>query len=279
MRKFLRLSIPPFIAMLLAAAVAVVPPAGTAAARDHDLLQRRRIGAADQHHRRLDDRRAAVDGQFEPLKRFNYVYDAESCRRTVIPSCRGREGYTPDTSSARCAGCPAAGLGARDHGRLRRSELQLRHAVDAVMAEAGAAGHPDGDVADVARQDVSYVGPGSISNSGTFRANNRMLYQKAIQYGPRLQIADWATYSANHPEWFYADGIHFRPAGANASPYIADQAARVLAGQIVTPAGRSRPTIGTAEPDRRWATGVGSGSVRLTWAHRAPPVACRSPTT
>ena len=30
--------------------------------------------------------------QFEPLKRFNFVYDAESCRRTALPSCRLRLG-------------------------------------------------------------------------------------------------------------------------------------------------------------------------------------------
>ena len=33
---------------------------------------------------------------FDPLKQFNFVYDAESCRRVATPSCHGREGYTPD---------------------------------------------------------------------------------------------------------------------------------------------------------------------------------------
>ncbi len=113
---------------------------------------------------------------------------------------------------------------------------------------------------------VSYVGPGAISNSATFRAINRTLFNKAIQYGPRLQIADWASYAANRPDWFYSDGIHFRPAGANAAAsYIADQAGRVLAGQIITPAaGRARPSA----PQQLSASvgyGVGSGRVRLTW--------------
>jgi hypothetical protein len=27
-----------------------------------------------------------------------------------------------------------------------------------------------------------------------------------------MQIADWLTYSAGHPEWFWPDGIHLRTA-------------------------------------------------------------------
>ncbi len=127
---------------------------------------------------------------------------------------------------------------------------------------------------------MSYVGPGCDLERRDVPRQQPDPLQKAIQYGPRLQIADWASYSANHPEWFYADGIHFRPAGANvAADYIADQAARVLAGQIITPpAGRARPSA----PRSLTAAvgyGVGSGRVRLTGRRRALPVACRSPTT
>ena len=267
MRKFLRLSIPPFIAMLLAAAVAVVPPTGNAAAAS--TIYYNGAGSAPRISVVGDSTIAALrwTGQFEPLKRFNYVYDAESCRRILYPSCRGREGYAPDTvvqTMRRLSG--QLGSVFVIMGGYDDSSFGFGSGVDAVMAEASRQGIPTVLWLSLRASDVSYVGPGSISNSSTFRANNRTLYSKAIQYGPRLQIADWATYSANHPEWFYSDGIHFRPSGANVvAQYIADQSARVLAGQIVTPAaGRARP----GAPRNLTAAvgqGVGSGNVRLTW--------------
>ena len=153
-------------------------------------------------------------GSFEPLKRFNFVYDAESCRRTVLPSCRGREGYTPDnvlSTMRRLSGQLGSVLvimgGYDDPGS------GFAGAIDAVMAEAARQGVPHVMWLTLRTADVSYVGPGFVSNTFTFRDNNRILLQQAPRYGGRLQIADWATYSANHPEWFYADGIHFRAAG------------------------------------------------------------------
>ena len=205
--------------------------------------------------------------QFAPLRRFNFTYDAESCRRTVVPSCRGREGYTPDTTlnaMRRLSGRLGSVLAIM--GGYDDSSYNFGAAVDAVMAEAARQGIPTVMWLTLRASGVAYVGPGAISNSATFRATNRILYQKAIQYGPRLQIADWATFSASHPEWFYSDGIHFRPAGANvAADYIADQAARVLAGQIITPpAGMARPSAPRGL-SAAVGYGVGSGRVRLTW--------------
>jgi hypothetical protein len=266
-RKFLRLGIPPLTAVLLAAAVAVVPPAGNAAAAT--TIYYNGAGSAPRISVVGDSTIAALrwTGQFQPLRRFNYVYDAESCRRILYPSCRGREGYAPDTvvqTMRRLSG--QLGSVFVIMGGYDDSSFGFGNGVDAVMAEASRQGIPTVLWLSLRASDVSYVGPGSISNSSTFRANNRTLYSKAIQYGPRLQIADWASYAANHPEWFYSDGIHFRPAGANvAATYIADQAARVIAGQIVTPAaGRARPSA----PRNLTAAvgqGVGSGNVRLTW--------------
>ena len=205
-------------------------------------------------------------GQLEPLRRFNFTYDAESCRRTVVPSCRGREGYAPDTTlnaMRRLSGRLGSVLFIM--GGYDDSSYNFGSAVDAVMAEAARQRLPT-VVWLTLRSNVTYVGPGGISYSGTFRAINRVLVQKAIQYGPRLQIADWASYSANHPEWFYADGIHFRPAGANVlAEYIAAQAARVLNGQTITPlAGQARPLAPRALR-ASVGHGVGTGRVRLTW--------------
>jgi peptidoglycan hydrolase-like protein with peptidoglycan-binding domain len=174
---------------------------------------------------------------FEPLRQFNFVYDAESCRRTATPSCRGREGYQPEnvlTTMRRLSGRWGSLLvimgGYDDPG------FGFASAVDAVMAEAARQGIPTVMWLTLRTADVSYVGPTFASNTFTFRDNNRILLQKSIQYGDRLQIADWATYSASRSDWFYGDGIHFRPSGAAAvASYIASTAARVLGGASVTP--------------------------------------------
>jgi peptidoglycan hydrolase-like protein with peptidoglycan-binding domain len=174
---------------------------------------------------------------FEPLRQFNFVYDAESCRRTATPSCRGREGYQPDnvlSTMRRLSGRWGSLLvimgGYDDPG------FGFASAVDAVMAEAARQGIPTVMWLTLRTADVSYVGPTFASNTFTFRDNNRILLQKSIQYGDRLQIADWATYSANRSDWFYGDGIHFRPSGAAAvASYIASTASRVLGGASVTP--------------------------------------------
>ena len=62
---------------------------------------------------------------------------------------------------------------------------------------------------------------------------NAVLAQRAEQYGGYLVVADWAGYSAPHPEWANADGLHLNAAGAAAlSPFIADHVAAVLAGTL-----------------------------------------------
>ncbi len=44
-------------------------------------------------------------------------------------------------------------------------------------------------------------------------ANNSALFEGARLY-PNVQIVDWNSASAAHPEWFWKDGIHLRPEGA-----------------------------------------------------------------
>ena len=89
--------------------------------------------------------------------------------------------------------------------------------------------------------DVTYVGPTFNSDLHTFRDNNKLLLQKALKYGGRLQIANWARHSARHPEWVTSDGVHLTPAGTAAvTEFIADNVAKVLAGRTITP---RRPNI------------------------------------
>ena len=45
--------------------------------------------------------------------------------------------------------------------------------------------------------------------------NNIALSEGAARY-PNVVFIDWRTHSIDRPEWFYDDGIHLRPEGAQA---------------------------------------------------------------
>jgi len=180
---------------------------------------------------------------FGPLRRFNFTADLESCRRTIGASCRGREGYAPSTtvgamrlSAGRWGAVLVIATGYNDPGAT------FANAVDQVMNEASSQQIYRVVWMTMRTADVTYVSPGFTSNTFTFRDNNRILLQKAAQYGGRLQIADWASYSASHPEWFTSDGIHLRPNGAVAAAgFIADSAGAALGGATLTPANPNAP--------------------------------------
>src|SRR5262245_343398 len=167
------------------------------------------------------------------LTRYNFILDAESCRRTTHTSCRGREGYAPEntlTVMRRLEGQWGRVLvlmtGYDDPG------YDFGDAIDAVMAEAIRQGIPRVMWLTFRTADVSYVGPEYHSNQYTFRDNNKSLLQKAWRYGGRLQIANWAGYSAHHHEWVASDGVHLTTAGTVAvTEFIADKAGQVLAGR------------------------------------------------
>jgi peptidoglycan hydrolase-like protein with peptidoglycan-binding domain len=174
---------------------------------------------------------------FDNLKRFNFTYDAESCRRTIEASCRGREGYAPENSIT---------VLRRLRGRMGRVLVMVTgyndpgyrfaEAVDAIMAEAIRQKIQYVMWLTMRTADVSYVSPHYRSTAYTFRDNNRILLQKAQLYAGRLQIADWATYSRDQRSWVTADGVHLTVPGAYAvTDFIVDQAARVLAGRTITP--------------------------------------------
>jgi peptidoglycan hydrolase-like protein with peptidoglycan-binding domain len=176
-------------------------------------------------------------GTYGDLREYNFIYDAESCRRTIYASCRGREGYAPEN---------VLQVMNRLEGRWGRILILMTgyddpgyafdDGVDAVIAEARSQGIRKVMWLTLRTADVSYVAPEFESDSYTFRDNNRILLQKAVQYRGYLQIADWATYSAQHSSWFASDGIHMTPAGGySLAAYINDQAGTVLDGRTVTP--------------------------------------------
>lgn len=59
-------------------------------------------------------------------------------------------------------------------------------------------------------------------------SNNRELRACAATAPDRVVVLDWHAVSADHPQWFYDDGIHLRPVGQEAyAAFVADQVARL----------------------------------------------------
>lgn len=153
-------------------------------------------------------------GTHSTLKPYDYILDAESCRRVIGVSCRGREGYTPANAlqamqahASELGDTVVAMIGYDDSGVVFAS------AVDQFMALAQQLG-----VKKVIwltfKTDVSYVGPTYASNDTTYKSNNKILTEKAAQYPGKLFLADWNTEAAAHPTWLERDGVHLTLAGS-----------------------------------------------------------------
>jgi hypothetical protein len=171
------------------------------------------------------------------LRRFNFVFDAESCRRTLETSCWSREQYRPRTALTAL----------QDHAGewgdvlvmmsgYNDSADSFTDGVEAIVDEARDQGIDTVVWLSLRTKGVDYEEPLHLANGSTYRNANRSLYELAADSGGDLQIADWATHSAEHPEWFETDGAHLAPAGVDPlTDFIAAQVDVVLAGGSVTP--------------------------------------------
>jgi hypothetical protein len=171
-------------------------------------------------------------GAYGPLRTYNFVFDAEECRRTTGISCGAR----PQTAlrtlrrlDGRWGRVLVMMTGYNDPGRT------FAASVDAIMAEARAQRIRAVIWLTMRTADVSYPPRDFSSTSLGFGDNNRILLQKVRSYRGRLQIADWAGHSAGRRRWV-TDGVHLTATGAAAvASYITDQVGVVLSGVSITP--------------------------------------------
>ncbi len=170
------------------------------------------------------------------LERYNFVFDAESCRRTVEQSCWSREDIRAETAlvtmqrlSGELGEVTVVMSGYNDPG------YSFASSVDAIIAEAKRQGIPQVIWLTLRTTKVSYEEPTHLANANVYREDNRILYEKAEAYGDYLQIADWSTYAAEETGWFEYDGVHLTADGVDAvTTYIADRVDDVLAGKRLT---------------------------------------------
>ncbi|NNE11139.1 MAG: hypothetical protein HKN41_02715 [Ilumatobacter sp.] len=162
-----------------------------------------------------------VPGADNAIIGFQHTLDLESCRRLHLLSCFGREGRRPASVTE-----ALDFHGDKYHTLIvatgyNDGTISFAESVVAVVDEARQRGY-ERIVWFTLRSDVDYVSPGSVGNHRTFAANNETLLDLLAggDY-PDVVVADWGAYTADRPDWFVTDGVHYRQVGAwAASDYL-----------------------------------------------------------
>ena len=219
-------------------AVSTLAPSSSASA--HNTVIFDDAGAAAPHIGLIGDSTLAGVrwwGKYGDLRQYNFVLDAESCRRTLEQSCWSREDFRPDNTVLavqRLAGELGEVLVVMSGYNDKR--VLFDDAVDAVVTEAQRQAIPHVMWLTLRTDDVTYQDPQERASADGYREDNRVLYEKAEQLGGYLQIADWATHSAGRSDWFFGDGVHLTTDGVSAlTTFIADNVGVVLAGGSLNP--------------------------------------------
>lgn len=152
----------------------------------------------------------------------SFVLDAESCRRLIGSSCRGREGRQPPNA----INAVAAADGPIDVLVVMTGyndwHTNFSTAFDQLVAAARAKG-ASRIVWMTYREGVTYSNPtGGGSQAEGYRIQNQIIRDKIASGAyPDVTLADWSSYTANRDDWFTGDGVHFTLAGAyGAADYI-----------------------------------------------------------
>ena len=162
-----------------------------------------------------------VPGADNAVVGFTHTLDLESCRRLFFDSCFGREGRRP----------PTLYEAMRSHADQHRTLVvatgyndgpnAVAESFEAVIVEARRVGY-ERIVWWTLRADVDYVSPDAVGDHETFARHNRVL-RDLVESGryPEVVLADWGAYTADLPQWFVTDGVHYRQVGAwGASDYL-----------------------------------------------------------
>ena len=137
---------------------------------------------------------------------YRMTFDAESCRRVVVASCRGRFGSVPTSVLPLMRTTLEGRLGEAMVVMAGYDDSSIANAVDLVMAEAEAQG-----VVRVLwltyRTNTAYVLPGGLAAKDLYGSHNNELAAAAQRHSD-LQILDWDGFTVNQSSWFAGDGIH-----------------------------------------------------------------------
>lgn len=151
-----------------------------------------------------------------------FVLDAESCRRLVGASCRGREGRQPPNAVNAIGAIP----GSFDTLVVMTGYNDWYTNFDAAFDQVVAAARTKGAEEIIwltYRERTTYSNPTSgTSQAEGFHIQNEIIRAKIASGSyPDVTLLDWNAYTADRDAWFTSDGIHFTIQGAyGAADYI-----------------------------------------------------------
>lgn len=187
---------------------------------------------------------------------YDLVFSAESCRRLVATSCRGREGYVPTSVLPLMRGDLRGQMGSALVIMAGYDDVSIDAAIDAVVDEATSQGV--GTVIWLTyHTSTAYRLPDGTSAAALYERHNASLAAATARH-PNLQLLDWNGYAAPHQDWFASDRVHLSVTGAIELTRFIDarldavvgsgpcSAAKALTGAPSTPLAQPAPT--TAAP-------------------------------
>ena len=148
---------------------------------------------------------------------FDYVLDAESCRRISLSSCRGREERTPRSVVPVLDSLTEE----NDHfdtivlmGGYHSDEGSILREFDDLVAAVRRHGASRLVVLDW-RESLAFPLAGSRGKVSVYTRFNEII-RGALSSGkyPEVTLLGWHAFTASHPEWFRSDGVHVDLAGA-----------------------------------------------------------------
>lgn len=161
-----------------------------------------------------DDPNTVADNDVREIIADDYdlLFSAESCRRLVVASCRGREGYVPSSVLPLMQTDFRGQMGSALVIMAGYDDVSIDSGIDAVVDEATAQG-----VTNVIwltyHTSTAYRLPGGTSAATLYEQHNAAL-SAAVARHPNLQLLDWNGYASPHPEWFASDRVHLSVDGA-----------------------------------------------------------------
>lgn len=184
---------------------------------------------------------------------YQLVYSAESCRRLVSPSCRGRFGDIPRSMLPLMKTTLAGRLGEALVVMAGYDDPSISTSVDLIMAEAERQG-VERVLWLTYRTTTAYTLPGGLSARTLYERHNAELAGAAARHAS-MRILDWNAAAAGKASWFTGDGIHLTSAGAvGLAHFIADalaqqplgrcRASAALTGQVLDGTGAPRDFSG-----------------------------------
>ena len=137
---------------------------------------------------------------------YDLLFSAESCRRLVATSCRGREGYVPPSTLPLMQTTFRGQMGSTLVIMAGYDDVSIDAGIDAVVDEATAQG-----VAHVIwltyHTSTDYRLPDGTSAAALYERHNASL-AAALGRHPSLELLDWNGYATPHPDWFASDRVH-----------------------------------------------------------------------